>query len=334
MRIPLTQPRFWNRTPENAGLPPVLLSPVASAVSLLADWRWQHGAHLRVSVPVVCVGNINMGGTGKTPTVIEVVRRLVEIGRVPHVVSRGYGGRLTGPVLVDPTVHSAVDTGDEPLLLAAFGPCWVAANRAAGAKAAIAGGADVIVLDDGMQNPSLAKDLTILVVDAEVGFGNGYVAPSGPLRQSIASGLERSDLILPIGASEAQGKFQESLPAVLSKPLLPGVLEPLQTGMDWQGLKAVAFAGIGRPEKFFKTLRSCGAEIVSSHAFSDHQELPLAVLNRMEREAEQLGAQLVTTEKDAVRLPSSYRQKVLTLPVRLVLEDAAPLDAALQKLFD
>ncbi|MCP5086774.1 MAG: tetraacyldisaccharide 4'-kinase [Rhodobacteraceae bacterium] len=326
-------PQFWNQPPEKAGILPLILSPLAALARIAGERRWRNGRHQCIEVPVICVGNINLGGTGKTPTVIEIVRRLIELGKAPHVVSRGYGGRLTGPVQVNPEVHKSSDTGDEPLLLAAFATCWVSADRLAGAKAAVAQGADVIVLDDGMQNPALAKDLTILVADAEIGFGNGFVFPAGPLRQTITSGLERADLMLAIGPPEAQARFRSSVQDPQGKPLLEGSLEPLQTGMDWNGLKALAFAGIGRPAKFFSTLRACGSEVVSQHSFSDHQELSLAVLNRMEREAAKLGAQLVTTEKDAVRLPASFQQKVLTLPVRLKLADAGPLDDALVGLF-
>ncbi len=330
----MKQPQFWFRSPDHTGILPKLLAPLAGVWRIVVQRRWKSGAHTKLPVPVICVGNINMGGTGKTPTVIAIVEQLEKLKKSAHVVSRGYGGKLAGPVRVDLRNHKAEETGDEPLLLAAFAPCWVASDRLEGAKAAIAAGADVVVLDDGMQNPALAKDLTIMVVDAEIGYGNGRIFPAGPLRQSVEEGLERSDMILVIGRPEAQTSFLENWPDVQSTPLVSAVLQPLNTGMDWQGLKAVAFAGIGRPAKFFKTLRMVGAEPVACHSFADHQKMPLAVLKRMESEARQLGAQLVTTEKDAVRLPASFQQKVLTLPVRLELEDPALLDETLQTLFD
>ena len=320
-------PLFWFRDQSLWAIALTPLSWVWRAVSLR---RWRKGAHLRLSVPVICVGNINMGGTGKTPTVIALVGQLQAMGKTPHVVSRGYGGDQQGPTAVDLHRHSADDVGDEPLLLAAFAPCWVARDRAAGAGAALAAGADVIVLDDGMQNPALAKDLTIMVVDAQTGFGNGRVFPAGPLRQTVDDGLARADAVLAIGPASAQNGFAARWGGQISKPLLTARLAPLQTGMDWKGLRALAFAGIGRPEKFFDTLAGLGANIVATHSFGDHEKLPLAVLQRMEKQANALGAQLVTTEKDAVRLPASFQQKVLTLPVRLELDNPQALQDLLQ----
>ncbi len=327
-------PLFWSFSPDSVGPWPRILAPLSAVWRGVAARRWSKGAHLRLPVPVVCIGNINLGGTGKTPTVIEVVTRLIDLGKSVHIVSRGYGGSLSGPVQVDLHNHKADQVGDEPLLLAAFAPCWVSKDRAIGAQRAVEAGADVIVLDDGMQNPALFKDLTVLVVDAQTGFGNGYVFPSGPLRQNVAQGVLQADLILSIGSRKAQKYFDTQWGSAINKPQTIGELVPLQTGMDWQGMRALAFAGIGRPQKFFDTLNAAGADIVACHAFSDHQKLPLAALHRMEKEAVALGAQLVTTEKDAVRLPASYQQKVLTLPVRLVLDDPEPLVTALSRLFD
>lgn len=323
-------PLFWFR---ETRLWPVVLSPLAWIWQAVAARRWRKGAHVRLAVPVICVGNINMGGTGKTPTVISLVGQLQAMGKTPHVVSRGYGGEQRGPTSVDLRRHSADDVGDEPLLLAAFAPCWVARDRAAGAQAAVAAGADVVVLDDGMQNPALAKDLTLMVVDAHTGFGNGHVFPAGPLRQTIANGMACADAILVIGPPRAQLDFTDRWGQQISKPVLAGKLTPLQTGMDWNGLRALAFAGIGRPQKFFDTLAGQGADIVATRSFGDHEKLPVTVLKRMEKQASALGAQLVTTEKDAARLPASFQQKVLTLPVRLALAEPENMTNLLKSLF-
>lgn len=324
-------PGFWFRPPDRPGFLPRLLAPLG--------WIYAAGTARRLrrpgytpSVPVICVGNLTAGGAGKTPTVIALVERLSARGHAVQIVSRGYGGTLAGPVRVDEARHTAAEVGDEPLLLSAFAPVWVAKDRAAGTRAAEAAGARVILLDDGFQSPAVKPSLSLVVVDAARGFGNGRCIPAGPLREPVAAGLARADLVLSIGGDEAQTRFQMTWGAAIPTPRLRGALVPLRMGMDWKGERVLAFAGIADPSRFFASLRAEGAELVRGEALGDHEALSETLLRRLQTEANAAGAQLVTTEKDAARLPPAWRSRVLTLVVRLQIEDWSPLDAALDRL--
>jgi tetraacyldisaccharide 4'-kinase len=324
-------PGFWFTPPDRPGLWPRLLAPLGWLYAMGTARRLQQPGYV-AEVPVICVGNLSAGGAGKTPTVIALADRLAARGHAVHIVSRGYGGRLVGPVRVEEARHRADEVGDEPILLSAFAPVWVAKDRAAGVRAAEAAGAKVILLDDGFQSPAVKPALGLVVVDAARGFGNGRCIPAGPLREPVATGLARADLVLTIGDAAAQAQFDADWGRVVEVPRVRGELRPLAMGMDWTGTRVLAFAGIADPSRFFATLRAEGAELLRGEALGDHETLSDTLLRRLEAEADAAGAQLVTTEKDAARLSPAWRSKVLTLVVRLQMTDWSPLDARLAAL--
>ncbi len=315
----LRAPEFWARP----GLAGQLLEPLGRAHAAAAAARRALTRPWRAGVPVLCVGNLVAGGAGKTPVALDLARRLAARGAHPHLLSRGYGGSEAGPLAVDPARHDAQQVGDEALLLARAAPAWIAADRVAGARAAIAAGARVIVMDDGFQNPGLAKDLSLLVIDGSYGFGNGRVIPAGPLREPIAAALARADAVVAMGADEAGIAARLGGKRVLAARLVPvaALAGPV-----------VAFAGIGRPEKFFRTLAESGATLVAQHGFPDHHRYGAAELTRLGDEAERAGARLITTAKDWVRLPQAWRARVQVLEIEVAWQDEAALDTLLDRI--
>jgi tetraacyldisaccharide 4'-kinase len=311
-------PEFWYRP---AGIASTALLPV-SALWRAAAWVKRNAARpVRLGIPVICVGNLTVGGTGKTPIVQTIAEMLLRRKQRVHIVTRGYGGSFAGPIRVDPTRHSAEDVGDEALLLAATLPVWVARHRSAGARAAEAEGAQVIVLDDGHQNFTLHHDLSFVVVDAERGFGNGCVVPAGPLREAIGAGLARADALILIGKGDI----------VYRGPKLRARLEPVG-GEALAGTRALAFAGIGRPEKFFETLRTIGVDLVETVSYPDHYAYDASDIAHMARRAALKGAMLVTTQKDWVRLEPPYRHNVACLMVRAEFDDPRAIEGMLDGL--
>ena len=321
-------PKFWYRS---RSWQAILLSPLGVLYAWATARRQKNARPTQIDIPVICIGNLNVGGTGKTPTTIAIAQMLTSRGIAVHIVSRGYGGSLQAVTQVDPRSHTADETGDEPLLMAAFAPTWVANERVEGARAAQNAGADVILLDDGFQDPSLTKDLAIVVVDAARGFGNGRCLPAGPLREPVHVGLKRADAVISIGEPEAQSQFRErSADQVGRIAHLTASLKPIEMGMPWAEGRYLAFAGIGDPEKFFATLRGLGAPLVRTVALDDHQKLARPMIQRLMKEAQSMNAQLVTTEKDAARLPADLRSGILSLPVRLEFDDANTLETLLE----
>ena len=308
-------PLFWGDPP---GIVSSLLQPAGAAWDAAGRLRRALARPYRAPVPVVCVGNLVAGGAGKTPVAMALADHLAERGVGVHLVSRGYGGSLAGPVRVDPGRHDAATVGDEALLLALHAPSWVARDRAAGARAAAAAGAGAILLDDGFQNPTLEKDLSLIVVDADYGFGNGRVIPAGPLRESLRRGLARADAVVLLGDEGNAETIAGEL------PVLRAVLAPI-AGRRFAGMRLLAFAGIGRPEKFFATLRALGADLIDAHAFPDHFPYRSGDLDELWRAADRAHARLVTTAKDIVRIAPAVRAGIEVLSVEIRWSDPAAL---------
>ena len=317
-------PDFWYPKGRRTPLAARLLAPLGWAYAAIARLKMKRAKPVRVSIPVICVGNLTAGGSGKTPVVIEILKRLKARGLKPFALARGYGGAERGPVRVDAERHSASQVGDEPLLLAACAPAVIAHGRAAGAQLAIEQGADLIVMDDGFQNPSLAKDFSFVVVDGEMLFGNNHVIPAGPLREPVSEGLARADAVIMIGGANAQLDAR-------GKPLLRAALAPVPPFEGLKNRKLFAFAGIGRPQKFFATLAALGLDVAGTQAFPDHHAYAKSEIARLKAKAAGIGASLITTEKDFVRLGHEDRTGISTLPVHAKFEDSAALDRLLDQ---
>jgi tetraacyldisaccharide 4'-kinase len=321
-------PDFW----AEPGALSRLLTPIGTAVDLAGGLRRALVRPVACGLPVVCVGNLVAGGAGKTPVARALARRLAASGRPARFLTRGYGGRAAGPLRIDPERHGVLEVGDEALLLAADAPTWLARDRVAGACAIAAGGGGegraVIVMDDGFQNPSLEKDLALLVIDGGFGLGNEKVMPAGPLREAAAPALARADAVILLG--EDRKSIARRLNASL--PVLEAKLVPSPDAPDLAGRRILAFAGIGRPGKFFATLAGLGAELADTQAFPDHHAYHPAEIEGLVARARTLGALPVTTEKDHVRLPADLAQQVEVLPVEVVWRDPEALDSLLARL--
>ncbi|HUC71808.1 MAG TPA: tetraacyldisaccharide 4'-kinase [Stellaceae bacterium] len=315
----LRTPNFWG---ERAGLVADVLLPLGVVWDAAGRLRRAVARPWRAPLPVVCVGNLMAGGAGKTPVTLALAGWLVDRGIAVHIVSRGHGGSAAGPLRVNPAIHDAAEVGDEALLLAARAPAWVARNRASGVAAAAAAGAAVVLLDDGLQNPAVAKTLALLVIDAGYGFGNGRVMPAGPLRENLRRGLARADAAVLLSAAGERRACP--LAGLEGLPVVPAVLAPVD-GERFAGRRVFAFAGIGRPEKFFATLRRLGAELVGERGFPDHFRFRDGDLVALRSAAAGERAQLVTTAKDWARLPPAAHAGIEVLQVETRWPDPAAL---------
>ncbi|MEL7284326.1 MAG: tetraacyldisaccharide 4'-kinase [Pseudomonadota bacterium] len=320
----MREPRFWARDvdPKSREAAPILrllLTPIAWIYADITRRRIRSADAVDVSPVVICVGNLTAGGVGKSP-VVSALRHHIETQFKLRVatLSRGYKGRLKGPLKVLSNTHSSKDVGDEPFMLSFAGESWIGADRALAGQAMAADGVDVIIMDDGHQNPGLKKDFSIIVVDAVAGFGNGFVIPKGPLRETIGEGLRRADAIIVMGDGQAPTEIDATVVPVFRGSIKPAIELP-------EG-RYVAFAGIGRPEKFFDTVQSLGATLLDSVPFPDHHDFTSGDLRYLRRLAEDHDAQLITTEKDFVRLSEAARDGIAYLPIRVEFDMPGPFN--------
>ncbi|HEY5107519.1 MAG TPA: tetraacyldisaccharide 4'-kinase [Caulobacteraceae bacterium] len=331
----LATPRWWY-VRDRASMPVTraLLSPISWIWAWATARRLRRGRPFDPGVPVICVGNLTVGGSGKTPVVQALARQLAAQGRAVHIIARGHGGALAGPVRVEPGRHTAADVGDEAVMMARDAPVWVARDRAAAAAAAVAGGARVLVMDDGFQSPAVRKTLSIVVVDGETRdgewpFGDGRVFPCGPMREPLGVGLARADAVIVLAPADLAKASDDLLALFEGRTVLIAHLvatEPPPPGPQ------IGFAGIAKPWKMERALKAAGCELIDFAPLPDHATLSEATLHFLAKRARGAGAGLVTSEKDWARLSPSWRERVHPWPVRAVFDDPAALDELLARL--
>jgi tetraacyldisaccharide 4'-kinase len=317
-------PSFWYAPPEAQPPWQKILVPLSWLYAWIVRQRFDLYYPIPLSKPVVCVGNLVAGGAGKTPVVLSLVRLLKERGHNPHALTRGYGGGEIGPIQVAPSRDTSEDVGDEALLLVDAAPTWVSRNRALGAQAAIDSGANIVVMDDGFQNPVIYRDFSLVVVDSAAPFGNGGVMPAGPLRENPARGLARADAVVVLGQAPQEAIARlTGLRADLK--IFTARLVPSAAAPPVSGQRIYAFAGIGRPAKFRKTLEEAGAIIEGWGEYPDHYMYKPEDLAPLVQAAEKSGSMIITTAKDHVRLPPAFKDKIAVYGVDVVWDDAAGL---------
>lgn len=304
------QPNFW----ATRSVASVLLLPLSLLYVLGAKLDHLLAKPQRLRVPVISIGNVTVGGAGKTPTSIAITKLLKERGHMPHILSRGYGAKIAAPIRVNPAQHKSADVGDEALLLAQYAPTWVCPKRIQSGDAAVSAGANLVICDDALQHHALHKDINMLIIDGAYGIGNGWLLPAGPLRESLSDALARCDGVVLIG-EDAHGVTRN-----ISLPIFKAKLEPVGD-VNWlKNTDVIAFAGIARPQKFYATLKALGATIRATHDFPDHHEFSESELNVLAS-----SGTLVTTEKDWVRLSPEWQTRIKHLPVALRFDDAQKL---------
>lgn len=329
-------PAFWYAAPEAPGLRARALAPLAGlwARHMVRRAARSAAATAAVPLPLITVGAVTCEDPGTRTAMIALLQYLSARGQAPHVILRRRNAPSARPLAVDPARHGRAELGpdaaDAALLIAAFAPVWVTRDLSCAADAALRAGADTVVTGAMMARPRAPALVSVVVVDAARGFGNGRCLPAGPLRVPLTAALSGADLVLAIGPPAAQHRFERRWAHALRIPRVRGQIAPLETGMDWRGTRFLAFCSGGASEDFFATLRGLGADLVRTQILDGRAPVSRALMQRLAAEARRHRAQLVTTEVDAVRLPAAFRQQVLTLPMRLVIENPGALDAAIE----
>lgn len=324
----IREPWFWREETLAAHMLSASLSPFGALYTIAQRLKHRFTTPIKTGIPVICIGNATLGGVGKTPFALMLYQLLADANLKPSFLSRGYGGTLEGPTHVNLNAHNAADVGDEALLLAAQGPCIIAANRPAGAQKAADKGADIILMDDGFQNPSLKKTFSFLLTDNNDPFGNGRVFPAGPMREPFKDALARAQALVVITKDQHEPINTALSQHVPTRPLFKAWLEADTLNLP---KRAVAFCGIGRPQRFFDSLTRAGVQIAESIAFADHHPFSAADIARLKAVAKAANAPLITTQKDKMRLSVDDRQTILTLPVRMRLHKPSALITSLDQ---
>lgn len=323
----MNTPAFWYRP---YGFIAALLSPLSMFYGMIVFVHRVLAKPQSVGVPVICVGNVTIGGAGKTPCVIAIAKLLQQKGYHVHILSRGYRGQLKGPVRVDPEEHTAQDVGDEPLILSRIAPTWIAKNRYSGAKAAQFAGAEIILMDDGLQNNALHKDFSVIVIDQKLGLGNGAMLPAGPLREPLNDAISKANVIFFTNKSTQQSALEERIKTRSQKPTYKVVTQIVSDDLVTLAQKRIfAFSGIAHPQKFYDSLRDMNVDLIGTRDFPDHHRFTQAELQSLVNVSREASAILVTTEKDWVRLNTHWREQILYIRIENIIKREDQLFAQL-----
>ena len=329
----LKAPKFWFSNGKYSLLISKIMAPLAMIWEVCARLRLMTGRYESFDVPIVCIGNITIGGSGKTPTSIALAELCIQHGINAHIISKGYKGKCKGPKKVT-SKDSAYEIGDEPLLMSNFATVWVAKKRTHAITSAINDGAELIILDDGFQDSSIRKNISIITVDAQQAFGNKKVLPAGPLREKLHRGFKRADILLVIGSEYQREKFLNSNKLPKNLMIMSGEITIVETGLNIENTEFIAAAGIAHPRKFFDILRLNGAKLIKEISLPDHVVFSRTLIERLKKLATKNNVSLIVTEKDYVKIPTCEKSNFVCLPIKLNFLQSKELITLIKNTFD